>query len=151
MKRFTKILCVVMILAISATALVSCSSKYSKIQKAFEKEGYKENTKFTDVADKIKAELDKDEYAVEMHLLTKESNGITSVFIVEFKSTKDMVNAYENSETIKGLVKDISSSEDVNKVQEALENAGYAKGNCLCIPMSVLYINEITNIVKSVK
>lgn len=33
----------------------------------------------------------------------------------------------------------------------ALVNAGYANGNCLVVPASILYINEITNIVKSVK
>ena len=37
------------------------------------------------------------------------------------------------------------SSEQVNV------NAGYANGNCLVVPASILYINEITNIVKSVK
>ena len=62
-----------------------------------------------------------------------------------------MKKAYDDSATIQGLVKDVSSNENAQAFAEALENAGYAKGNCLAIPLSVLYINEITNIVKSVK
>lgn len=149
MKKTLRIVSLVLVVAMALLALVSCS-KYSALQKAFEKEGYKENEKLEKVAAEIKEELEEDNLAVTLHLLTKE-NGITSVLIVEFNSTEDMVKAYEDSETIKGLVKDIKSSEDINAVKEALENAGYAKGNCLCVPLSILYINEITNIVKSVK
>ena len=61
-----------------------------------------------------------------------------------------MVEAYNESATIQGLVQDISENEDVNEVYNALEEAGYACGNCLCVPLAILSINEITNIVKSV-
>ena len=60
-----------------------------------------------------------------------------------------MVEAYESSATIRGLVKDIADSEDVNAVYNALKDAGYAKDNCLVIPLSLIYAKEITNIVKS--
>lgn len=99
----------------------------------------------------IKEELAKEEYAVELHMLTKKSNGLTSAIVIEFKSTKELVEYYESSATVQGLVKDVSENEDVNKMYNALVNAGYANGNCLVVPASILYINEITNIVKSVK
>lgn len=150
MKKLTRVLALVLLVAAAATLLVSCN-KYPALKKAFEKEGYKENTALENVSTKIKEELEKDDLTVTLHLLTKESNGLTSVLIIEFKATEDMKKAYDDSATIQGLVKDISSNEDAQAFADALENAGYAKGNCLAVPLSVLYINEITNIVKSVK
>ena len=150
MKNLSRVLALVLLVAAMATLLVSCN-KYPSLKKAFEKEGYKENTTLESVSEKIKEELEKDELTVNLHLLTKESNGITSVLIIEFKATEDMKKAYDDSNTIKGLVKDVSENEDAQAFAEALENAGYAKGNCLAVPLSVFYINEITNIVKSVK
>lgn len=150
MKKSLKVLSLVLVLVMAVLSLASCS-KYSALKSAFENAGYKENTALENTAQEIKEELEKDELVVNLHLMTKESNGLTSALIVEFKSTEDMKKAYDDSETIKGLVKDISSNEDAKAFQEALENAGYAKGNCLVIPLSILHINEITNIVKSVK
>lgn len=150
MKKLVQIMSLVLLVAFAVTCLASCN-KYPALKKAFEKEGYKENETLENTATKIKEEMEKDELVVNIHMLTKESNGLTSVLIVEFKSTEDMKKAYDDSATIQGLVKDISSNEDVQSFAEALENAGYAKGNCLAIPLSLLYVNEITNIVKSVK
>lgn len=146
MKKLAKILSLVLVLAMATLALVGCSS-YSSLKKAFEAKDYKENEKLETVAENIKKEIEKDDLVVTLHLMTK-SNGITSALIIEFNSTEDMKKAYDDSETIKGLVKDISSNEDVTAFQKALEDAGYAKGNCLVVPLSVLYINEITTIVK---
>ncbi len=132
--------------------LASCGgSKYPAIEKAFVDAGYENNTTFTGVMNTIKEELAKEEYAVELHMLTKKSNGLTSAIVIEFKSTKELVEYYESSATVQGLIKDVSENEDVNKMYNALVNAGYANGNCLVVPASILYINEITNIVKSVK
>ena len=150
MKKIVKVTSVILVFVMILATLTSCSSKYSSLRKAFEKEGYAENTTFTGIANTIKEELGKEDYAVELHLLTK-SNGITSALVIEFKSTKEMAKAFNESETLQGLTKDISKNEDVNKVYNALKDAGYAAGNCLVVPISLLYTNEITNIVKSVK
>ena len=151
MKKITKIVSLALVLVMALTMLASCGSKYSAIEKAFIDSGYENNTTFTCVMNTIKEELSKDEYAVELHMLTKKSNGLTSAIVIEFKSTKELVEFYESSATAQGLVKDVSENEDVKKMYNALVNAGYANGNCLVLPASILYINEITNIVKSVK
>lgn len=151
MKKITKIVSLALVLVMALTMLASCGSKYSAIEKAFIDAGYENNTTFTGVMNTIKEELAKDEYAVEIHMLTKKSNGLTSAIVIEFKSTKEIVEYYESSATAQGLVKDVSENEDVKKMYNALVNAGYANGNCLVLPASILYINEITNIVKSVK
>ncbi len=149
MKRVMSLVLCCLLLA--TMMLTSCSSKYSAIQKAFEDKGYEENTELDTITKGIKEEIEKDDLAVELHLLTNKTATIPhSVLIVEFKTTEDMVKLYQDSETVKGLVKDIASNEDVQKTYELLEEAGYAKGNCLCIPLSIVYANEITNIVKSV-
>ncbi len=150
MKKSMKILSLVLVLVMAVLSLASCS-KYNALKSAFEKEGYEENSNLETVAKNIKEEMEKDNLVVNLHLMTKKSNGLTSALIIEFQSTEDMKKAYDDSETIKGLVKDISSNEDAKAFQQALENAGYAKGNCFVVPLSLLYINEITNIVKSVK
>ncbi|MGM9664533.1 MAG: hypothetical protein ACI3XF_06810 [Eubacteriales bacterium] len=151
MKKTVRFLSMVLVFVMVATMLTSCGSKYPALEKAFMEKDYEVNATFTSVADSIKAELEKEEYAVELHMLTKTSGVIPpSVLIIEFKTTQEMVEAYNESATIQGLVQDISENEDVNEVYSALEKAGYACGNCLCVPLAILSINEITNIVKSV-
>ena len=152
MKKLTKIVSLALVLVMAVMMLASCGgSKCPAIEKAFVDAGYENNTTFTGVMNTIKEELAKEEYAVELHMLTKKSNGLTSAIVIEFKSTKELVEYYESSATVQGLIKDVSENEDVNKMYNALVNAGYANGNCLVVPASILYINEITNIVKSVK
>ena len=152
MHTLTKIVSLALVLVMAVMMLASCGgSKYPAIEKAFVDAGYENNTTFTGVMNTIKEELAKEEYAVELHMLTKKSNGLTSAIVIEFKSTKELVEYYESSATVQGLIKDVSENEDVNKMYNALVNAGYANGNCLVVPASILYINEITNIVKSVK
>lgn len=141
-----------LLLLLACGLFLTACSKYGALEKAFADKEYTVNTTLDEQTNKIKAELaeNEKELVVEIHLLTKK-NGISSVLIIEFKSTDDMVKAYEDSETIKGFVKDVKDNEDAQKVYEALQNSGYAKGNCLVLPLTVLYHNEVVEIVKSVK
>ena len=150
MKKVSKIFVAVLCVCLSIVTLTACS-KYNALLKAFEKEGYKEVTTYDDKdSEKGKKDIEEKDSAAKLHLLVAENN-ITHVLIVEFKSTKKMVEYYKDSETVKGFVKDVKDNEDVQAMYNALVDAGYANGNCLVIPISVLKINEITNIVKSVK
>ena len=101
------------------------------------------------MAETIKEEAKKNDIVVTLHGM-KKVKGLTSdlVLIVEFKATEDMNKFYENSETVKGLVKDVAKNEDVKEWQKAMENAGYAKGNCLVFSINPLNMNEVTSIVK---
>ena len=74
-------------------------------------------------------------------------NGLKSALIIEFKATEDMKKAYDDSATIQGFIKDVSANEDAQAFVKALEDAGYAKGNCLVLSLS----SEVQTIVKSVK
>ena len=149
MKKVSKILTAVLCVCLSIVALTACS-KYNALLKAFEKEGYSEVTAYEGDSEKTKKDVEEKDSAAKLHLLQSEDK-LTHVLIVEFKSTEKMVEYYNDSETVKGFVKDVKNNEDVQTMYNALVDAGYANGNCLVIPISVLRINEITNIVKSVK
>ncbi len=129
MKKTVRFLSIVLVFIMVATMLTSCGSKYPALQKAFKDKGYEENAKFTAIAE-----------AVELHMLTK-TDGLASVLIIEFKSTKELTEAYNKSNTMQGFVKDVQENEDVNKVYDELAKAGYACGNCLCLPLAILSVN----------
>ena len=150
MKKLSKVTALLLVV-VSALSFVACSNKYGALKSAFEKAEWQENSSFTGVAETIKEELAKEEYEVELHLFTKKSNGVSSALIVEFKATKELVQAYKDNEMIRDLVAGVTEDEDVNKIYNTLVEKGYAKGNCLVVPMSILYASEITDIVKSVK
>ena len=69
------------------------------------------------------------------------------------KADKEYV---ENIDGVKGVffaqgqMQIILGTGVVNKVYDELAKAGYACGNCLCLPLATLSVNEITNVVKSV-
>lgn len=151
MKKTTKIFALAISMLLCLVALTACSNKYGALKSAFEKEGFTENQSVEGVFADIKKDLEKDELEVNLHVLTKTSSLTKpSVLIIEFKSTDDLVKAYKDSNTMQGLVKDVQENEDVQKMYKSLEDAGLAKGNCLCVPMSLAYYNDIVNIVKSV-
>lgn len=147
MKHLTRVLALVLLVAAMATLLVSCN-KYPSLKKAFEKEGYKESSTVEGIFADVKTALEKDELSVNLHVMV---NGLKSALIIEFKATEDMKKAYDDSATLQGALKDISENKDAQAFVDALENAGYAKGNCLVVPILPLYNDEITSIVKSVK
>lgn len=150
MKKVTRIVALTMMLVLCVAALTACSNKYPQLKSAFEKEGFEENQAVEGVADQIKQDMAKDELEVNVHVLTKNEGVKPSVMIIEFKATEDLVKAYQDSNTMQGLVKDVQESEDVNALYQSLVDAGFACGNCLCIPLSVVYYKTITEIVKGV-
>ena len=77
MKKTVRFLSIVLVFIMVATMLTSCGSKYPALQKAFKDKGYEENAKFTAIAEAVKAELEQEEYAVELHMLTK-TDGLAS-------------------------------------------------------------------------
>lgn len=143
-------------LVLACVMLVGCvfvfasCSKYGTLEAAFKNAGYEVNTDFDAMSKAIKEELEKKDFAVELHMLTKKG-ALTSVLIVEFKSTEELAKAYKESATIQGLVKDISKDENAQAVYNALHEAGYVYANCFAIPLSLLYAKDIRDIVKNVK
>lgn len=148
MKKLSVIVSLLLV-AILSLGMVGCSS-YSSLKKAFEKEGYEVVEEIEDLTKEYKEQAEEDKIALTIHAL-KKVDGLAStvVFIFEFNATEDMKKMYDGSETIKGFVKDIKDNEDVEAWQKALEDAGYAKGNCLVFTVNPLSINDVTTIVKN--
>ena len=133
MKKVLTAICSALLVALLALTMTGCSS-YGKIEKAFVKEGYTVSTNLEKYQDKLlealNAESEEEAKAMcTIHLLTK-NDALTGLvptnyaFIFEFSSTKEMNEKVNESETLKGLVKDVQNSDLVN-------------GNCVLFPLSV--------------
>lgn len=147
MKKLSVIVSLLLV-AVLSLGMFGCSS-YPSLKKAFEKEGYTVVKEIEELTKDYKEEAETNDIALTMHALTKvDGLASTVVFIFEFNATEDMKKMYENSEAIKGAVKDVKDNEDVKEWQEAMENAGYAKGNCLIFTVNPLSVSDVTNIVK---
>ena len=148
-----KKLCAIAALCLAAVlslVLVGCGSSYNALKKAFEKAGYTESETLESLAETIKEEAEKDSLSVTVHGMSKKDGVRTNfVMIIEFNSTEDMKKLYDESNTIQGLVKDIEENDSAKEFKDALEEAGFAKGNCLVISNNWLAVNEVTNIVKN--
>lgn len=146
-KNFVKIIALAL-MSVCALTFAACSS-YGSLEKAFTDAGYTKSEQLDGTAEDIKAFCEKDEIAVTAHAFAKKS-GITTdvVLILEFNSTDDMKKLYDDSETVKGLVKDVANNEDAKEFYKTLENAGYAKGNCLVLSINPFNRADVIEIVK---
>ena len=112
MKRKVTLLTVLMLTLSMLFALTACSS-YGSIKKAYEDAGYTESESVQEYQDEIVEAMGEDyENVCTIHLFTKDL--LDFALILEFHSTKDLEEAYESSETLKGLVKDLQNSDLVN-------------------------------------
>ena len=134
MKKTVKIVSMALLLVAVMVMLVSCSS-FKKIKGNFEDAGYTlvENN---DEANTITAELEEGNISCTAHLFEKKGDLLTyNALVLEFKSDEDLNKALSESETLKGLVKDLQNSKLVN-------------GNCLLVPLSLLKAEEMIDIFK---
>ena len=149
MKKVSKIFVAVLCVCLSILTFTACS-KYNALLKAFEKEGFVVSETLEKNNTKMKEDLEKEDLAVELHFLYKDSiKSPAAALIIEFKSTKELKEKYNESETLKGFVKDVEKNEDAQAMYDSLVKAGYANGNCLIVP--ILDSKTVTDIVKSVK
>lgn len=148
MKKIMKIsaLCLALTLCLFA---VACSS-YNKLEKAFLDKGYQVSQGVEDLASDIETELEQEELAIQIHAL-KKSSGLTSdvVLIIEFKSTQEMIEACKESDTLKGIVSDISDDASVKEAYDTLVAGGFANGNCIVFSINPLNRSEVCEIVKN--
>ena len=120
MKNLIKVLALSMVVVLSVLMLVSCSS-YGKIESAFKKADYTLKGEETGT---IKTENGVITYTI--HTFQKEGEGLlggltqalSTAVVWEFSSSADLAAALEESETLKGIIKD-------------LQNSDYVNGNCV--------------------
>ena len=120
MKNVIKVLALSMVVVLSVLMLVSCSS-YGKIESAFKKADYTLKGEETGT---IETEDGAITYTI--HTFQKEGEGLlggltqalSTAVVWEFSSSADLAAALEESETLKGIIKD-------------LQNSDYVNGNCV--------------------
>ena len=125
MKKITfKIVALTIISAMLMLTFVSCSA-YGKIEKNFKDAGYEVVSEDNATANTIKAELEEGEVSVTVHVFKKSDSIIPNyAIILEFGSKGDIEKSLEESETLKGFVKDIQKSSLV-------------RDNCVLIPLGL--------------
>lgn len=126
MKKTIKILALLLVLVMSVVCLASCST-YGSIKKAFEKEGYTLQNADNEPEKTIKT--DDGEITYIIHTFQKEAEstgnvvgdilggiaqGASTAVVWEFSSDKDLAKAVEESETLKGIIKDAQNSDYIN-------------------------------------
>ena len=123
MTKTTKLFFMFLLVGLLFT-LTACS-KFGAIQKAFEKDGWTYVEEENNTTKTIVAELEEGNLECTVHAFKKETSvGFNKyVYIIEFKSDKDLAKAFEEngSATLKGLFKDVQESDYVN-------------GNCIFVP-----------------
>lgn len=130
MKTITKILSLMLIFTLSIS-MMACSS-YGKVEKALTDLGYAvvENS---DQGEQYKD----DENITNVYIFEKSAIiGKKYVTVLEFKSTEKLVEYFNESDTLKGLVSDLSKNEDLKAMHAKLEEYGLACDNCLIFSFS---------------
>jgi hypothetical protein len=151
MKKLLMTITSIALLLTLSLSLVACSS-YGKIEKALEEIGYAK-VESSQEAEDLEEESD---VAVTMHVFSnKDSLGLTEalkinvVIVMEFKSTDEMKEYYEDSDTLQGLVKDIKEDGSAKEFYDSLVEKGYANGNCLVISVNPLVADAVKDAVKN--
>ncbi len=139
MKR-KSILFTLITLILGVIMVMLCSCGYDKIERDFNKAGYYEvdDDNLSEFAENLKEVWgDKKEEEIEhfcdLHVMR---SGAKFAIIAEFERNKDMEKMINDSETLKGLIKDIKKSDYVN-------------GNCVLVYSSVLSLGEPLEIFKN--
>lgn len=124
-------------------SLVACSS-YGKIEKALEEIGYAK-VESSQEAEDLEEES---EVPVTMHVFSNTAK-LDMVIVMEFKSTDEMKEYYEDSNTLQGLVKDIKEDGSAKEFYDSLVEKGYANKNCLVININPFVADAVKTAVKN--
>lgn len=146
MKKFFKVTALLIATLALCMFLTACSSSFKKVEKALEDIGY-EQIESTSAASEYTNGTD---VPVDATCFKKVDGFNTNVVIVlEFKATDDMKEFYKDSDAFRGLVKDVKEDGTAEEFHDALEDAGFAKGNCLVFSVNPLEFEAVTNAIKN--
>ena len=89
-------------------------------------------------------EAEESEKVVNVHIFTNgnsisalEIYKLTLVTVIEFKSTKELVEYFKESNTLQGIVQDLEEDGSIEEIYNELKDEGFACGNCLIIPLGL--------------
>ena len=120
-KKLTMLFSSLALLLVMIATLCSCST-YGSVKRAYEKKGWKENEDAIALQSALLTKALGEDYesACTVHALKKEGTILNYVIILEFDTTKEMNEKIEDSETLKGIIKDA-------------QNSDYVSGTCILL------------------
>ena len=152
MKKLTKLLTVLLCVVMCAS-LMACSS-YSSVKATLEDIGYAlvesaEDTEAEDMQDESEVVVKAYVFSNEDSLGLFEILKYNVVIVFEFNSTKEMLEFYEDSNTMQGLIQDIQEDGTAEEFYNDLVDKGYAKGNCLIMSTNLLVAGDVCDAIKN--
>lgn len=150
MKKILK-LSLLLLTMIMLVNFVACSS-FNKVKSALEDAGYAvvENEE-----NSVSKEAEEDERVTNIHIFTNAQSltgfevlNVTIVVVIEFKETKELVEYFQESNILQGIVADIKEEGTTDEIYAELKAAGLAYKNCIIAPIG-LDAGNVLNIIKA--
>ena len=115
-KKFATIFSSLALVAMLIATLCACST-YGSVKSKYESNGWTENEDCVKLQETLLKNALGEDYAqtCKIHALAKNGSILNYVIILEFNSTDDMNKKIDESETLKGMIKDVQNSDFVNK------------------------------------
>ena len=115
-KKFATIFSSLALVAMLIATLCACST-YGSVKSKYESNGWTENEDCVKLQETLLKNALGEDYAQtsKIHALAKNGSILNYVIILEFNSTDDMNKKIDESETLKGMIKDVQNSDFVNK------------------------------------
>lgn len=115
-KKLATIFSSLALVAMLIATLCACSS-YDSVKSEYESNGWTENENCVKLQETLLKNALGEDYAqtCKIHALAKDGSILNYVVILEFKSTDEMNKKLDESETLKGMIKDVQNSDLVNK------------------------------------
>ena len=115
-KKFATIFSSLALVAMLIATLCACST-YGSVKSKYESNGWTENEDCVKIQETLLKNALGEDYAqtCKIHALAKNGSILNYVIILEFNSTDDMNKKIDESETLKGMIKDVQNSDFVNK------------------------------------
>ena len=115
-KKFATIFSSLALVAMLIATLCACST-YGSVKSKYESNGWTENEDCVKLQETLLKNALGEDYAqtCKIHALAKNGSILNYVIILEFNSTYDMNKKIDESETLKGMIKDVQNSDFVNK------------------------------------
>ena len=134
-----------------ALTLVGCSY-FNEVKSSLENAGY---AIVQNESNDIAQEAEEDEKVVNVHIFSNgqslsalEAYKMTTVVVIEFKATKELVEYYKESDTLQGAVTDIKEDGTAEEIYNQLKSAGFAHRNCIIVPIGLDSVT-VLNIIKA--
>ena len=115
-KKFATIFSSLALVAMLIATLCACST-YGSVKSKYESNGWTENEDCVKLQETLLKNALGEDYAqtCKIHALAKNGSILNYVIILELNSTDDMNKKIDESETLKGMIKDVQNSDFVNK------------------------------------